>query len=56
MTFAQIDPASGLRAVPGGEAELEVFVSGTEPTRYASAPEAIEPAAAPAEAPPADTD
>ncbi|TMB42190.1 MAG: PBP1A family penicillin-binding protein [Deltaproteobacteria bacterium] len=56
VTFAQIDPASGLRAVPGGEAELEVFVSGTEPTRYASAPEAIEPAAAPAEAPPADTD
>src|SRR3989454_2430253 len=58
VTFAQIDPASGLRAVPGGESELEVFVSGTEPARYASAPEAtgIEPAAAPADAPPPDTD
>jgi penicillin-binding protein 1A len=37
VTYAQIDPASGLRAVPGGAAELEVFVRGTEPTRFAQA-------------------
>ncbi|MFN8543945.1 MAG: PBP1A family penicillin-binding protein [Candidatus Binatia bacterium] len=38
VTFAQVDPASGLRAVPGGASRLEVFVEGTEPTEYASAP------------------
>ena len=58
VTFAQIDPASGLRAVPGGESELEVFLTGSEPTRYATAPEAngIEPAAAPADGSVPDTD
>jgi penicillin-binding protein 1A len=56
VAFAQIDPASGLRAVPGGAAELEVFVRGTEPTEFAAAP-AEKPAgsAAPSEAP-ADAD
>jgi penicillin-binding protein 1A len=36
VSFAQIDPGSGLRAVPGGNAELEVFVRGQEPTQYAA--------------------
>jgi penicillin-binding protein 1A len=36
ITFAQVDPATGLRAVPGGESELEVFVRGSEPTQYAT--------------------
>jgi penicillin-binding protein 1A len=39
VTFAQIDRASGLRAVPGSRAELEVFVRGSEPTAYARVPE-----------------
>jgi penicillin-binding protein 1A len=39
VTFAQIDRASGLRAVAGGDAALEVFVAGTEPTQYARAAE-----------------
>jgi penicillin-binding protein 1A len=39
ISFAQVDPASGLRAVPGSAAELEVFVKGSEPTHYASAPQ-----------------
>lgn len=39
VTYAQIDPASGLRAVPGGESRLEVFVSGTEPSEYSRAAE-----------------
>jgi len=43
VTFAQIDRATGLRAVAGRESELEVFVKGSEPTEYAAAPEA-EPA------------
>ncbi len=53
VTFTQIDRATGLRAVAGGPAELEVFVSGTEPKEYAHAPEpeegegTVEPAAAP---------
>jgi penicillin-binding protein 1A len=34
----QIDPATGLRAVPGGESETEVFVAGTEPHEYAPLP------------------
>jgi penicillin-binding protein 1A len=50
ITFAQIDRATGLRAVPGSDAEMEVFVKGTEPTEYASTPEegeeALNPAAA----------
>jgi len=37
VAFAQVDPRSGLRAVPGGRARLEVFVRGSEPTRYAEA-------------------
>ena len=36
--YAQVDPASGLRAVAGGDSRLEVFVSGTEPTQYTRAP------------------
>jgi penicillin-binding protein 1A len=53
VAFAQVDRASGLRAVPGNDAELEVFVKGTEPTRYASAPDEEEApeAASPAPAP-----
>src|SRR5438093_3016037 len=43
VTFAQIDRATGLRAVAGRESELEVFVKGSEPTESAAAPEA-EPA------------
>ena len=39
VSFAQIDRASGLRAVSGGSAELEVFVKGSEPTEYAHEPE-----------------
>jgi penicillin-binding protein 1A len=39
VTFAQIDRATGLRAAPGGDSELEVFVKGTEPTQVAHAPE-----------------
>jgi len=35
VSFAQIDRATGLRAVPGRDAELEVFVRGTEPTQFA---------------------
>lgn len=35
VTYAQIDPASGQRAVPGGNSRLEVFVSGSEPEHYA---------------------
>jgi penicillin-binding protein 1A len=35
VTYAQVDPATGLRAVAGGESRLEVFVAGTEPTEYA---------------------
>ncbi len=35
VTFARVDPSSGLRAVPGGRSMMEVFVTGSEPTRYA---------------------
>jgi penicillin-binding protein 1A len=42
ITFAQVDRSTGLRAVPGRDAELEVFVRGTEPTEYAQAPEPTE--------------
>jgi penicillin-binding protein 1A len=35
VAFAQVDRATGLRAVPGSEADMEVFVRGTEPTQYA---------------------
>jgi penicillin-binding protein 1A len=43
VTFAQIDRATGLRAVSGGDAELEVFVAGSEPKESAAPPEAPEP-------------
>ncbi len=51
VTFAQIDPATGLRAVAGGHARLEVFVRGTEPSEHAPPPAVeddagIDPAAA----------
>jgi penicillin-binding protein 1A len=35
VTFARVDPSSGLRAVPGGRSMMEVFVAGSEPTHYA---------------------
>jgi penicillin-binding protein 1A len=35
VSVVQIDPATGLRAAPGGPAELEYFVAGTEPTESA---------------------
>jgi penicillin-binding protein 1A len=49
VTLLQVDRASGLRAVAGRDADLEVFVKGSEPTRYAEPPpeeEPLEPAAA----------
>jgi penicillin-binding protein 1A len=49
VSFAQIDRPTGLRAVAGGEAELEVFVKGSEPKQYAPEPEP-EAATAPATA------
>jgi membrane carboxypeptidase/penicillin-binding protein len=39
VVFAQIDRATGLRANPGSDAELEVFRRGSEPTTYAAVPE-----------------
>ena len=39
VVFAQIDRATGLRANPGSDAELEVFRRGSEPTKYAAVPE-----------------
>jgi penicillin-binding protein 1A len=39
VTFTAVDPASGLRAVAGQPSELEVFIKGSEPVRYASLPE-----------------
>jgi penicillin-binding protein 1A len=39
VTFAQIDRATGLRAVAGGPSELEVFLKGSEPKESAGAPE-----------------
>jgi penicillin-binding protein 1A len=42
VTFAQIDRATGLRAVSGTDAELEVFVAGSEPKESAAPPEAPE--------------
>ena len=51
--FAQVDRATGLRAVPGGESELEVFVKGSEPKESARPPEVAanpdEPENSPAE-------
>lgn len=38
VAFAQVDPRSGRRAVPGGAARLEVFVRGSEPREYADRP------------------
>ena len=48
IAFAQIDRATGLRAVAGNESELEVFVAGTEPKQSTETPEDLEaqPAAA----------
>jgi penicillin-binding protein 1A len=43
VTFTQVDRPTGLRAVTGSDAELEVFVRGTEPTEYAAEAEAAEP-------------
>jgi penicillin-binding protein 1A len=42
VTYAEVDRATGLRAVAGSEAELEVFVKGSEPKQYAAAPEQAE--------------
>jgi penicillin-binding protein 1A len=38
VTQVHIDPASGLRAFPGGPAQLEYFLAGTEPVEEAAAP------------------
>jgi penicillin-binding protein 1A len=45
VVFAQIDRATGLRAVAGSDAELEVFARGSEPRGYAAdaEPEVLEP-------------
>jgi len=42
VAYVSVDPATGLRAVPGGAAVQEVFVAGTEPQEYAPLPD-IEP-------------
>jgi len=47
VSFAQVDRPTGLRAVAGGDAELEVFVKGSEPKEYAPEPE-VETASPPA--------
>jgi penicillin-binding protein 1A len=39
VTYAQIDRATGLRAVEGANSELEVFVKGTEPKESSPEPE-----------------
>jgi len=39
VVFAQVDRATGLRAVPGSDTELEVFRRGSEPQKYAAVPE-----------------
>jgi penicillin-binding protein 1A len=39
VTFAQIDPGTGLRAVSGSAQKLEVFVAGSEPTEFTHVPE-----------------
>jgi penicillin-binding protein 1A len=60
VSYVSIDPASGLRAAPGGASIQEVFVAGSEPKEYAPLPE-VEPVvpagggdvpAEPSEAPP----
>jgi penicillin-binding protein 1A len=54
ITFTQVDRATGLRAVAGREADLEVFVKGSEPTQYATPPEeelGIDEAAVPEDMP-----
>jgi penicillin-binding protein 1A len=57
VSFAQIDRATGLRAVAGSNAELEVFVKGSEPKAYAESPEeAPEPEAEPEHEPAAPID
>jgi penicillin-binding protein 1A len=43
VTVVDIDPASGLLAPMGMPSRREVFVTGTEPTRYAELPEPEEP-------------
>ncbi len=39
VSFVDVEPWSGLRAVVGGSARREVFVTGTEPTGFAKRPE-----------------
>src|SRR5262245_57402541 len=58
VTFAQVDRATGLRAATGTEAELEVFVAGTEPKQSAGTPDELEaqPAAAEDGVPPEGAD
>jgi penicillin-binding protein 1A len=51
VTYASVDPASGLRAVPGGPSIREVFVAGSEPHEYAPLPE-LEPFLPAGEVPP----
>jgi len=42
VVTVQIDPATGLRAVPGGDTTTEVFVAGSEPREYAPLPTLVE--------------
>jgi penicillin-binding protein 1A len=50
VTQVHVDPGSGLRAYPGGPAQLEYFVAGTEPSEMAEPPvaETIEEIGTPA--------
>jgi penicillin-binding protein 1A len=56
VTQVHIDPGSGLRAYPGGPAQLEYFVAGSEPMDMAEVPvaESIEEIGIPADTVPMD--
>jgi penicillin-binding protein 1A len=43
LSYVHVDPATGLRAVPGGASLQEVFVAGSEPTEYAPLPSLDDP-------------
>jgi penicillin-binding protein 1A len=43
VSYVHVDPASGLRAAPGGPAAREVFVAGSEPREFAPLPEPAMP-------------
>ena len=56
VTQVHIDPGNGLRAYPGGPAQLEYFVAGSEPQEMAEVPvaETIEEIGVPAGTVPTD--